>query len=181
MIKKPNTNYKASSEKFDKKKINGSRSYKTFEKIKKRVYLEESEISLMRPDDLNKLIFNVNKFIVKRLQTNENEEIIAWWLKTMKRYRVLVSIMSAYCQNEYSTYKETIIKELRIYSYKTISNIIDDALEKKYIKYVKNKTNDEKKIKRLIPSSRLVAAFLNWNIRNIKNFNEAMKTFRKKI
>ena len=85
--------------------------------------------------------------------------------------------MSAYSHNEYSTYKETIIKELRIYSYKTISNIIDDALGKNYIKYVKNNSNDEKKIKRLIPSSRLVAAFVNWNMRNIKNFNLAMKTF----
>ena len=46
----------------------------------------------------------------------------------MKRYRVLISIMNAYCQNEFSTYKESIIKELRIYSYKTISNIIDEAL-----------------------------------------------------
>ena len=109
MIKKQNINNKTRSGKLNRKKSNGSRSLKTFEKIKKRINLEEHEISLSKPEDLNKLIFNVNKFMVKRLQVNESEEMIAWWLKTMKRYHVLISIMSAYSHNEYSTYKETII------------------------------------------------------------------------
>mgnify|MGYP001351052221 FL=1 len=177
MIKKSHGNQKNITKTSVTKKIPETRSLKTFEKIRKRIDLEKLEISLGKPDDLNRLILNVNKFMVQRLQTNTDEEIIAWWLKTMKRYRVLISIMNAYRQNEFSTYKEIIIKELRIYSYKTISNIIDDALEKKYIKYVKNKSIDEKKIKRLIPSSHLVSAFLNWNIRNIKGFNETMKMF----
>ena len=99
----------------------------------------------------------------------------------MKRYLVLISIMNGYCQNEFSTYKETIIKELRVFSYKTISNIIDEAIDKKYLKYIKNNSINDKKIKRLIPSSRLVSAFLNWNLRNIKNYNEQMKVLKKDI
>ena len=75
--------------------------------------------------------------MTKRLQTNEDEESVAWWLKSIKRYRVLISIMNAYCQNEFSTYKEAIIKELRIYSYKTVSNIIDEALDNHQLKYIK--------------------------------------------
>ena len=117
--------------------------------------------------------------MLKRIETKENENSISWWLITMKRYRVLISIMNAYCQNEFSTYKESIIKELRIYSYKTISNIIDEALEKKQLKYIKTKTPDEK-IKRFIPSSHLVSSYLNWNIRNIKNYNNAIEKLNKK-
>ena len=158
-----------------------ARSQKTFEKIKKKIDIEKLEISLKTPDDLNRLILNVNSFMLKRLELKENEEIIGWWLKSMKRYLVLISIMNGYCQNEFSTYKEIIIKELRVFSYKTISNIIDEAIDKKYLKYIKNNSVNDKKIKRLIPSSRLVSAFLNWNLRNIKNYNEQMKVLKKDI
>ena len=158
---------------------NLSRSLKTFQKIKNSISKENREINLDYPEKLNALICNVNKYMIKRLQTNENEESISWWLRSIKRYRVLISIMNAYCQNEFSTYKESIIKELRIYSYKTISNIIDDALDKKQLKYIKSKSYDEKKIKRFIPSTHLVSAYLNWNIRNIANYNKAIEKIKK--
>lgn len=159
--------------------IKKSRSFKTFVKIKNNISEKNRQIYLEYPENLNALICNVNKYMTKRLQTNEDEESVAWWLKSIKRYRVLISIMNAYCQNEFSTYKESIIKELRIYSYKTISNIIDDALDKKQLKYIKSKSYDEKKIKRFIPSSHLVSAYLNWNIRNISNYNKAIEKIRK--
>jgi len=156
-----------------------SRSPKTFIKIKNNIEIENRQINLNSTENLNSLICNVNKYMLKRIETKENENSISWWLITMKRYRVLISIMNAYCQNEFSTYKESIIKELRIYSYKTISNIIDEALEKKQLKYIKTKTPDEK-IKRFIPSSHLVSSYLNWNIRNIKNYNNAIEKLNKK-
>lgn len=160
--------------------INNARSNKTFVKIRNNIEVDNRQIKLEYPENLNALICNVNKYMLKRIQTNENEESIAWWLISMKRYRVLISIMNAYCQNEFSTYKESIIKDLRIYSYKTISNIIDEALEKKQLKYIKNMASDEKKIKRFIPSSHLVTSYLNWNIRNIKNYNNAIEKLNKK-
>jgi hypothetical protein len=156
-----------------------SRSSKTFVKIKNNIQIENRQIKLDSTENLNSLICNVNKYMLKRIETKENEDSIAWWLITMKRYRVLISIMNAYCQNEFSTYKESIIKELRIYSYKTISNIIDEALEKKQLKYIKTKNSDEK-IKRFIPSSHLVSSYLNWNIRNIKNYNSAIEKLNQK-
>ena len=156
-----------------------SRSSKTFVKIKNNIQIENRQIKLDSTENLNSLICNVNKYMLKRIETKENENSISWWLITMKRYRVLISIMNAYCQNEFSTYKESIIKELRIYSYKTISNIIDEALEKKQLKYIKTKNSDEK-IKRFIPSSHLVSSYLNWNIRNIKNYNSAIEKLNKK-
>jgi len=156
-----------------------SRSSKTFVKIKNNIQIENRQIKLDSTENLNSLICNVNKYMSKRIETKENEDSIAWWLITMKRYRVLISIMNAYCQNEFSTYKESIIKELRIYSYKTISNIIDEALEKKQLKYIKTKNSDEK-IKRFIPSSHLVSSYLNWNIRNIKNYNSAIEKLNQK-
>lgn len=159
---------------------NNARSNKTFVKIKNNIEINNHQIKLERPENLNALICNVNKYMTKRLQTNENEMSIAWWLISIKRYRVLISIMNAYCQNEFSTYKESIIKDLRIYSYKTISNIIDEALEKKQLKYIKNMASDEKKIKRFIPSSHLVTSYLNWNIRNIQNYNNAIEKLNKK-
>ena len=64
----------------------------------------------------------------------------------------MTSIMEAYSLNSGPTYKEEIIKKLRVYSYKTISNIIDDCLARGYIKYVNNYSSNNPSDKLLISS-----------------------------
>ena len=53
----------------------------------------------------------------------------------MKKYQTLLIIMSLYSKNS-STYKEEIIKNLSTYSHKTILQIIDEALLKKYLIWI---------------------------------------------
>ena len=85
--------------------------------------------------------------------------------------------LKEHAKTRYGNNKEEIIKKLRVYSYKTISSIIDDALEKGYIKYiVQNQDEKErKKIKRFRPTSALVSNYLNWTMQHVRNLNKALK------
>ena len=68
--------------------------------------------------------------------------------------------MDKFVANE-PIYKESIIKELREFSYKTITTIIDESITRKYLI---NTFNGGKKIKLLKPSEQLIIDLLNWNI-----------------
>ena len=68
--------------------------------------------------------------------------------------------MDKFVANE-PIYKESIIKDLREFSYKTITTIIDESITRKYLT---NTFNGGKKIKLLKPSEQLIIDLLNWNI-----------------
>ena len=156
------------------------RTTKNYLKIINNVNQESLNFKLDSEEKLSALLFNVNEFMVKRLEANKLDECLTFFIQNMKRYRVLTCIMEAYSDNANSIYKEEIIKKLRVYSYKTISSIIDDALEKGYIKYINRNISDngERKIKRFRPTSTLVSNYLNWTIINVANFNKAMKDIK---
>ena len=156
------------------------RSSKNYLKIINNIDQQNLNFKLDSEEKLNSLLCNVNKFMVKRLEAHKNDECLIFFLQNMKRYRILTSIMESYSNNANSTYKEEIIKQLRVYSYKTISSIIDDALEKGYIKYINInvKENSEKKTKRFRPTSTLVSNYLNWTIQHVGNFNKALKNIK---
>ena len=156
------------------------RSNKNYLKIINNIDQQNLNFKLDSEGKLNSLLCNVNKFMVKRLEAHQNDECLIFFLQNMKRYRILTSIMESYSNNANSTYKEEIIKQLRVYSYKTISSIIDDALEKGYIKYINIniKETSEKKTKRFRPTSTLVSNYLNWTIRHVGNFNKALKNIK---
>ena len=156
------------------------RSNKNYLKIINNIDQQNLNFKLDSEEKLNSLLCNVNKFMVKRLEAHQNDECLIFFLQNMKRYRILTSIMESYSNNANSTYKEEIIKQLRVYSYKTISSIIDDALEKGYIKYINIniKETSEKKTKRFRPTSTLVSNYLNWTIQHVSNFNKAIKNIK---
>ena len=153
------------------------RSNKNYLKIINNIDQQNLNFKLDSEEKLNSLLCNVNKFMVKRLEAHQNDECLIFFLQNMKRYRILTSIMESYSINANSTYKEEIIKKLRVYSYKTISSIIDDALEKGYIKYIVQDQNkkEKKKIKRFRPTSTLVSNYLNWTMQHVRNLNKALK------
>ena len=146
----------------------------SYEKIIKGINLANLNLKIDSPKKLKNLLHNVNKFMIERLENTGGENCIKWFLKTMKKYQLLLTIMSLYNQNS-STYKEEIIKVLNIYSHKTILKIIDEALAKKYIVYKKyNNVGDNKK-KLIEPSAELLIAYINWNIKHISNYSNAIK------
>ena len=156
------------------------RTNKNYLKIINKIDHEKLNFKLDSEEKLSKLLFNVNKFMVKRLEASNIDECLTFFLQNMKRYRILTSVMESYSDNANSTYKEEIIKKLRVYSYKTISNIIDDALEKGYIKYINHDigNTEKKKIKRFRPTTTLVSNYLNWTITNVANFNNGIKDIK---
>ena len=105
-----------------------------YEKIIKKIDLNNLKLKIDSPEKLKNLLCNVNKFMTKRLEDADGEECLKWFLKKIKRYEVLLAVMNLYNQNS-STYKEELIKNLNKYSHKTILKIIDEALSKKYIIY----------------------------------------------
>ena len=152
------------------------RSNKNYYKILKKIDLSNIKFKFDSEEKLDLLITGVNKFMVQRLEANES---ISYFIQNMKRYRILVTVMDEYSINANATYKEKIIKKLRIYSYKTISSIIDDAISRGYFKYINqpNKANKEK-IKKFRPTTTLVSNYINWTLLHITNINKFMKSIK---
>ena len=158
---------------------NSLRSNKNYHKIIKKIDLSNIKFKFDSEEKLDLLITGVNEFMVQRLESKSVDENISFFLQNMKRYRILVSVMDEYSTNANATYKEQIIKKLRVYSYKTISNIIDDAIGRGYFKYInlQNKSNNEK-IKKFRPTTTLVSSYVNWTLLHVRNINKFLKLIK---
>ena len=143
-----------------------------YKKIIEKIDNKKSNVKLDNPEILDHLICNINKFLTKRLEHRGGSESLRWFLRTMKKYKVLLTIMNFYVEKK-STYKEEIIKNLNNYSYKTISQIIDDALKNKYIIYKKGNKYDNK-TKLIEPSVELLTEYINWNLKHVTNYYNAI-------
>ena len=155
------------------------RSNKNYLKIIKKIDLSNIKFRFDSEEKLDLLIAGVNEFMVQRIESESKDESISYFIQNMKRYRILVAVMDEYSVNANATYKEQIIKKLRIYSYKTISNIIDDAISRGYFKYINrpNKTNKEK-IKKFRPTTSLISNYVNWTLVHVKNINNFLKSIK---
>jgi hypothetical protein len=149
-----------------------------YSKVIKEVNSENLNLKLDSPEKLNHLLCNINKFVTKRLEDSDGADCMKWFLITMKKYKVLLTVMSLYSKNT-STYKEEIIKKLNTYSYKTISQIIDEALMKKYLIYKEHINGSDNKTKLIVPSVELLSAYINWNLKHIYNYSKAVKNITK--
>ena len=158
---------------------NSLRSNKNYHKIIKKIDISNIKFKFDSEEKLDLLITGVNEFMVQRLDSKSIDENISFFLQNMKRYRILVSVMDEYSTNANATYKEQIIKKLRVYSYKTISNIIDDAIGRGYFKYInlQNKSNNEK-IKKFRPTTTLVSSYVNWTLLHVRNINKFLKLIK---
>ena len=143
-----------------------------YRKIVEKLDTKNSNVKFNNPEVLDHVICNINKFLTKRLEHRGGSESLRWFLRTMKKYKVLLTIMNFYVEKK-STYKEEIIKNLNNYSYKTISQIIDDALKKKYIIYKKGNKYDNK-TKLIEPSVELLTEYINWNLKHVANYYNAI-------
>ena len=93
------------------------------------------------------------------------EYAMKWCLSTEKRMRVFLLIFEANELGE-EIYKESISSKLPEYSYKTIAQIIDDGIKKKYFINLAPRAmkSTDSKIRNIRPSEDLVIEFINWNI-----------------
>ena len=107
-----------------------------------------------------------------------HEYAMKWCLSTEKRMRVFLLIFKANELGE-EIYKESISSKLPEYSYKTIAQIIDDGLKKKYFIKLAPRTiiSSDAKIRNIRPSEELVIEFVNWNIDLLSTFSDFSKKF----
>ena len=156
------------------------RSYKNYLKIKNSIDHSNLNFKVDSEEKLDHLLKSINKFMVQRLEAIQSDECLTYFLQNMKRYKIMTSIMEIYSVGSAATYKEEIVKKLRIYSYKTISNIIDDSLSRGYIKYInKYSSNDKgKKIKKFRPTSILITNYINWTLQHVVALNQELKNIK---
>ena len=127
--------------------------------------------------DLEKLPFVLNKKNFKSLgqavslvlEKNYNNKAeskkLSWIFSTVKRFKIFLEIFYANEKGE-EIYKEIIARKIPMYSYKTISRIIDDGCAKEIYIYLEpdGESGTDAKIKNIRPSEDLMIDFLNWSI-----------------
>jgi len=152
------------------------KSLKDYQKIISLIDHSNVNFKIDSEEKLDFLLKSINQFEIQRIEALQSDDCLTYFLQNMKRYRILLYIMDTYT-NSGPTYKEEVIKKLRIYSYKTISNILDDCLERGYIKYVNTSfsNNSKKKIKKFSPTYTLITNYTNWILQHVGTLNRTLK------
>ena len=106
------------------------------------------------------------------------EYAMKWCLSTEKRMRVFLLIFEANELGE-EIYKESISSKLPEYSYKTIAQIIDEGIKKRYFIKLPSRfmSSTDSKIRNIRPSEDLVIEFINWNIDMISSIANFIKRY----
>ena len=112
--------------------------------------------------DLNLEMARHSKLVLKY---EEDKTGLKWVFSSIKKYKVFLVIFEA---NELGieTYKEKISSKLPEYSYKTIAQIIDEGVSRKFFLKLKARACQSKdlKIRNVRPSEDLIIEFINWKI-----------------
>ena len=95
----------------------------------------------------------------------EEEYAMKWCLSTEKRMKVFLLIFESN-QLGKEIYKEKIANKLPEYSYKTVAQIIDEGIIKKFFVNLPPRSHSVKdaKVRNIRPSEDLVIEFINWHI-----------------
>lgn len=112
------------------------------------------------------------------LKYQDDKPGIKWCWSSIKKLKVFLVIFEANELGE-EIYKEKISRKLPEYSYKTVAQIVDEGIAKKF--FVKlapriKKTKDLK-IRNVRPSEDVIVGFVNWKIDMLSSLIE----FKKKI
>ena len=155
------------------------KSFKNYQKIISHIDHSNLSFKIDSEERLEFLLKSINQFVIQRIEALQSDDCLTYFLQNIKRYKILLCIMDTYT-NSGPTYKEEVIKKLRIYSYKTISNILDDCLERGYIKYVNTPflNNSKKKIKKFSPTSTLIINYINWILQHVGTLNRSLNLNR---
>jgi len=88
-----------------------------------------------------------------------------WCLSTIKKFKVFLLIFEAN-ENGNEIYKELLSAKLPEYSYKTVAQIVDEGLEKKFFIKLSPRIREKHdlKIRNIRPSEDLTVEFINANI-----------------
>ena len=125
--------------------------------------------------DLNLEMARHSKLV---LRYEEDRSGLKWVFSSIKKYKVFLVIFEA---NELGLeiYKEKISSKLPEYSYKTIAQIIDEGVSKKFFLKLKARANQstDLKIRNVRPSEDLIIEFVNWKIELLSSVMKFQKDF----
>jgi hypothetical protein len=112
--------------------------------------------------DLNLEMARHSRYVLKY---QEDKPGIKWCFSSIKKLKVFLIIFESNELGE-EIYKEKISSKLPEYSYKTVAQIIDDGIKRKY--FIKLEARKKKisdlKIRNVRPSEDLIIEFVNWKI-----------------
>jgi len=93
------------------------------------------------------------------------EYAMKWCLSTEKKMKVFLLIFESN-QLQQEIYKEKIANKLPEYSYKTVAQIVDEGIKKKFFVNLPPRAHIVKdgKVRNIRPSEELVIEFINWHI-----------------
>ena len=99
------------------------------------------------------------------LNLQQGKPSIKWCFSTIKKYKVFLIIFEANELGE-EMYKEKISSKLPEYSYKTISQIVEEGIEKKIFINLAARTKEktDSKIRNIRPSEEVIIEFVNQQI-----------------
>ena len=117
------------------------------------------------PDKICDLNLEMARHSRSVLKYQEDKPGIKWCFSSIKKLKVFLIIFEANELGE-EIYKEKISSLLPEYSYKTVAQVIDDGITKKF--FIKLQARDQKnkdlKIRNVRPSEELIIEFINWKI-----------------
>ena len=133
------------------------------------------QISADKMCDLNLEMARHSSLVLKFEQDKSG---IKWVFSSIKRYKVFLIIFEA---NELGIeiYKEKISNKIPEYSYKTIAQIIDEGVSKKFFLKLKARSCQSKdlKIRNLRPTEDIIIEFINWKIELLSSVMKFKKDF----
>ena len=110
------------------------------------------------------------------LKYQEDKPSIKWCFSSIKKLKVFLIIFEANELGE-EMYKEKISSLLPEYSYKTVAQIIDDGIKKKF--FIKLEARGQKskdlKIRNVRPSEEVIIEYINWKIDLLSSFMKFKK------
>ena len=125
--------------------------------------------------DLNLEMARHSKLV---LRYEEDRSGLKWVFSSIKKYKVFLVIFEA---NELGIeiYKEKISSQLPEYSYKTIAQIVDEGVSRKFFLKLKARACQSKdlKIRNVRPSEDLIIEFVNWKIELLSSVMKFQKGF----
>tara|TARA_B100000787_G_C16152323_1_gene277167 strand:+ start:198 stop:701 length:504 start_codon:yes stop_codon:yes gene_type:complete len=110
------------------------------------------------------------------LSYQDDKPGVKWCFSSIKKLKVFLILFEANELGE-EIYKEKVSSQLPEYSYKTIAQIIDDGITKKYFLKLAPRLSKSKdlKIRNIRPSESLIVDFVNWKIDLLSSVMEFKK------
>ena len=147
-------------------------------RIVKRLNLNKLPFTI-NVDNFCNMYINMIQDLRESFKYEDDKPGMSWCLSSIKKFKVFLLIFEA---NEIGNeiYKESLSNKLPEYSYKTIAQIVDEGLAKKFFIKLPPRIKDKHdlKIRNIRPSENITVEFINWNIDILSRIITFVKSYK---